>query len=310
MVDVSAYRVGLIVPTLNAGSLWADWLTAAANQTLTLQRKLVVDSASDDNTVSMAHEQGFEVLPIERKDFNHGTTRQLAAEYLADCDLLVFLTQDAVLASPDALANIIRPFATDADIAMSYGRQLPHKNAGSIGSHARLFNYPAVAQVKGKANIPQLGIKTTFCSDSFACYRRAELMAQGGFKHDLIFGEDAHIAARMVLADKKIAYVAEAAVYHSHDYTIEQDFKRYFDVGVFHAREAALLSQFGGATGEGLRFVKSELRYVLKNSPILLLSVMVRTLAKFVAYKMGKQEQRLPLWLKKRVSMHKRYWQT
>lgn len=39
----------------------------------------------------------------------------------------------------------------------------------------------------------------------------------------------------MVLAGWYNAYCAEAKVYHSHNYTILQEVRRYFDTGAFHA---------------------------------------------------------------------------
>lgn len=303
------YLVGVIVPTLNAGNLWSQWLDAVLSQTYPLHRKLVVDSSSDDDTVALAAAQGFETIVIARQDFNHGGTRQLAAEHLADCELLVFLTQDALLATPDAISLLVGAFS-NTQVSLAYGRQLPHKNAGVIGSHARIFNYSTESIIKSRADIPRMGIKTTFCSDSFACYRRSDLLAIGGFKGELILGEDAQVAARFVLTGQQIAYVADAQVYHSHDYTVAQDFKRYFDIGVFHAQEAVIFSQFGGATGEGLRFLKSELHYVGRHAPLLVLSVIIRTFAKYLAYKIGQRQHFLPLALKRRFSMHRRYWQS
>ncbi len=175
------YKVGVIVPTLNAGEQWQAWLDAVLSQTYPIHRKLVVDSASDDNTVALAAAQGFETLVIARQEFNHGGTRQMAAEHLADCELLVFLTQDALLASPDAISLLVGAFS-NAQVSLAYGRQLPHKNAGVIGSHARVFNYSTESTIKSRVDIPRMGIKTTFCSDSFACYRRSDLLAIGGFK--------------------------------------------------------------------------------------------------------------------------------
>lgn len=69
------YRVGLVVPTLNAGDSWSTWLAAVASQDYPLHRKLVVDSSSTDNTVALAVAQGFDSIIIARKDFNHGETR-------------------------------------------------------------------------------------------------------------------------------------------------------------------------------------------------------------------------------------------
>lgn len=302
-------HVGLVIPTLNAGSLWAKCLAAIAHQNYTLQRKLVVDSSSTDDTVKLAKAEGFDVLTIARSEFNHGATRQMAAEYLDDCDLIVFLTQDAILAQSDAIEKLVTVF-DNPDVALSYGRQLPHLDAQLLGAHARLFNYGQHSHYKGRAEIPSMGFKTTFCSNSFACYRRTDLLAIGGFKRDLIFGEDAQIAARLILANKKIAYVSNALVYHSHDYTLIQEFRRYFDVGVFHAKEADIFRHFGNVSGEGVRFVKSELGYVCQQRQfILVFNVIFHTLAKYMGYKIGRYERFLPLGLKRFFSMHRGYWQ-
>ncbi|HNA21801.1 MAG TPA: glycosyltransferase family A protein, partial [Agitococcus sp.] len=101
------HRVGLVVPTLNAGDMWPAWLAAVIGQNYPLHRKLVVDSSSTDNTIQLAQANGFEVLTIARIEFNHGATRQMAAEYLSDCDLVVFLTQDAILAQQDAIEKLV-----------------------------------------------------------------------------------------------------------------------------------------------------------------------------------------------------------
>ena len=48
---------------------------------------------------------------IARADFNHGTTRQQAIEqFAADADVVVFLTQDAVLTEPTSLQQLVDAF--------------------------------------------------------------------------------------------------------------------------------------------------------------------------------------------------------
>ena len=108
----------------------------------------------------------------------------------------------------------------------------------------------------------------------------------------------------MLLSGWKIAYCADAEVYHSHDYTIMEEFRRYFDTGVFHSRESWLLAKFGSPEGEGARFVKSELQYLWHNAPWLIPSAIVRSLAKYAGYQLGKREQQLPVALKCRFGMH------
>src|ERR1700734_1853574 len=121
-------RTGLVIPTLNAGGRWTECLEAISAQTVKPYRLLNIDSASTDATPSLAREAGFEVRRIEGSPGNHGATRMWAAEYLSDCDVVVFLTQDAILASPNALHELVACLA-DETFAVVYGCQLPHKYA-------------------------------------------------------------------------------------------------------------------------------------------------------------------------------------
>lgn len=300
-------KVGLIVPTLNAGEMWPQWLQALAKQTRQPDRLLLIDSSSTDHTVALARQHGFDIRVIDKAAFNHGGTRQWGVELLHDMDLIVFLTQDALLADVHAIENLLAAFA-DPAVATAYGRQLPHLNASSIAAHARLFNYPQQQQVRGLADHQRFGIKTVFTSNSFAAYRRDALMQVGGFPAHTIMNEDTFVAGLMLKTDWKIAYCADAQVFHSHDYSFMDEFKRYFDIGVFHANTSWLQQTFGGAAGEGRRFVLSELVYLLKFAPSLIPSALIRTGLKGLGYKLGLLHKHLPTALKPYLSMHKAYW--
>ena len=258
-------KVGLIVPTLNAGSLWESWLKAFEQQTRKPDTLLVIDSSSSDNTTALARAHGFDVQVIPKSDFNHGGTRQFGVNVLPGVDIIVFLTQDALLAGPDAIERLLAAFA-DERVGAAYGRQLPHRDAGPIAAHARLFNYPDESQLRCQEDRTRFGIKTVFISNSFAAYRRSALMEVSGFPVDTIMNEDTYVAGKMLVLGWKIAYCADAQVFHSHDYGFLEEFKRYFDIGVFHTQTSWLQRTFGGASGEGLRFVVSEMRYLMKHA--------------------------------------------
>jgi rhamnosyltransferase len=198
----------------------------------------------------------------------------------------------------------------DPAVATAYGRQLPHLNASLIAAHARLFNYPQQKQVRGLADHQRFGIKTVFTSNSFAAYRRDALMQVGGFPAHTIMNEDTFVAGLMLKTDWKIAYCADAQVFHSHDYGFTDEFKRYFDIGVFHANSPWLQQTFGGAAGEGRQFVLSELVYLVKFAPGLIASAIIRTGLKGLGYKLGMLHKHLPTALKPYLSMHKAYWQS
>lgn len=303
---IATDKAALCVPTLNAGKSWANWLAAWSVQRVR-PFTLAIDSGSTDATPALAAVEGLHVHTIPRASFNHGGTRQMAVGMLPDAEFLIFLTQDAILATPDAIANLLAAF-DDPQVGAVCGRQLPHRDAGPIGAHARLFNYPDAGSVKSAADIPALGIKTAFLSNSFAAYRRSALLSVGGFPRDVIFGEDMCVAARMILSGWKVAYRADAAVHHSHDYGMRQEFQRYFDIGVMHVRESWLLEKFGKPEGEGLRFIRSETAWLLQHAPHLVPSAWLRTLLKLAGYRLGKIEAGLPVWMKRRMGMLHGYW--
>ncbi|MEO6911245.1 MAG: glycosyltransferase family 2 protein [Edaphobacter sp.] len=296
----------VIIPTLNAALDWPRFSSALLS-CVSPKDVLILDSSSTDGTADLARRTGFRVHSVLQAQFNHGGTRQLAVELLPDAEILVFLTQDAILAAPDALIELLGVFA-DQSVAAAFGRQLPRPGATPIEEHARLFNYPDQSSVRTLQSREQLGFKAIFISNSFAAYRREALMAVGGFPSHVIFGEDTITAAKMLLAGWKIAYVAEAQVYHSHSYTWTQEFRRYFDIGVLHGRERWLLDEFGHAGGEGKRFVLSELRYLWPKHVLLIPSALVRTGLKLAGYRLGRMERKLSLAWKRRLSMHRGFW--
>ncbi len=306
--ESSARRVVLLVPTCNPGPLWQVFLQALKTQTLQPDRCIVIDSESTDGAPEAAQAAGHTVQRIARADFNHGTTRQRAIDqFAADADLVVLLTQDAVLAEPTALQQLLAAF-DDPTVAAAFGRQLPHANATHVAAHARLFNYPATSHTRCLGDAPAFGIKTCFLSNSFAAYRVSALREAGGFPTNVILGEDMHLAARLLKGGHTIAYQALATVYHSHNYALLAEFRRYFDTGVFHAQHHWLTQDFGGAGSEGIRFLRSEMAYLLKHAPWQLPEAVCRTALKALGYRLGLAHAALPQRMVIGLSMHKGYW--
>jgi rhamnosyltransferase len=153
-------------------------------------------------------------------------------------------------------------------------------------------------------------LKTAFLSNSFAAYRVSALREVGGFPKKVIFGEDMYVAAKFLESGYKIAYSADACVYHSHRYTILQEFSRYFDMGVFHAREPWLRQALGGAENEGLRFVISEIKYLSRHAFWLIPEAMLRTIMRYAGFRLGLMEHHISLKNKRKISMNPGYFKT
>ena len=304
---VDPASVSVVIPTLNAGPYLPALLPALAGQGLDPQQFLVIDSQSTDGSPAAFRAFGATVVEIDRRTFNHGGTRQRAVEMRPAADIVVMLTQDAIPQAADTIACLVASFA-DPQVGIAYGRQLPRASARGIERHARLMNYPTTSETRGLDDRARVGVKTVFCSDSFAAYRTTALAAVGGFPEDAFFAEDQLVAGRMLIDGWRIAYRGDAEVVHSHGYTPTEEFRRYFDVGVFHGRNRWLIDTFGRAEGEGLRFLRSELSYLLWHDPLLLPGALVRTVAKYAGYKMGARENTLSNRWKKRLSMQPSYW--
>jgi rhamnosyltransferase len=304
---VDRSQVAVVIPTVNAGELFGELSRGLRLQGFPASQILIVDSSSEDGTRELAAAEGYQVLQIDRGDFNHGGTRQLALDSVPWASVVVYLTQDAVLAAADSLDRLLAVFV-DESIAAAYGRQLPRPGAGPIEAHARSFNYPAQSSVRDFESRHALGIKATFMSNSFAAYRVSSLKEVGGFPTDVIMAEDAIVAGRLLLAGWKTAYVAEAEVYHSHGYSLAQEFQRYFDTGVYHRQEMWLRKEFGGPGGEGKRFVMSELAYLTPRHLHLVPYALVRTVSKAIGYELGFRKSVLGVGWSRKLSYHKGYW--
>lgn len=303
-------RFGLMIPTLNAEKEVADLLSSLKMQTRQPDRVLVIDSSSTDRTTDLLAQAGAEVHVIDRSTFNHGGTRMAGARMLAEnCDIVVFMTQDAILDRADSLERILAVFE-DETVASAYGRQLPHIGAKAIENFSRLFNYSDTSTRRTRADIPRIGFHAAFCSNSFSAFRISALEEVGGFPVDTILGEDALAAGDLILAGSTHCYVAEATVRHSHSYNLVQEFQRYFDIGVMHAQTPGLIENFGSPLGAGRAYVIGEQKYLLRNAPLRIPEAMLRTLLKYGAYKMGRREDRLSLVWKRRLSMHKFHWRS
>lgn len=300
-------KISVIIPTLNAEQFLANLVYSLKAQTVFPFEILLMDSSSDDTTVEIATLLGCKVCVIDRDKFDHGGTRKLASSVVSG-DILVFLTQDVVFRDTRAVEKLIQPFDSDNTIAITYGRQLPFKDADPLSYNLRLFNYPEKTLLKSIDDIPVLGIKAAFCSNSFAAYKKSILNEIGNFPENIIFGEDMYVAAKIILAGYKIAYVAEAEVYHSHNYSILQEFRRSFDNGVFHAKEKWLLDNFGTAEKEGIKFTCLLFRNIGISRPYFLLKVFFVLSAKFIGYKFGRNEKILPRWIKIYMSMNRKFW--
>jgi rhamnosyltransferase len=300
-------KVSVIVPTRNGGKYLERLFEALKEQTFRSVQILVVDSSSDDGTSSICKASGADVIQIDAKTFDHGGTRNLAASKVIG-DIMVFMTQDALFENNECLKNLISPLR-DPIVAASYGRQVPKEDANPVERFVRSFNYPPKGMIKGIDDLPTLGIKTFFFSNACSAIKKHAFKEVGGFPEKSITNEDMFLAAKLLMKGYKIAYQPDVVAYHSHNYPLTTQFKRYFDIGAFFNRNQ-WIRDLTRPEAEGIRYLKEEIIFLSANGqkswiPYALADTSVR----FLGYRIGLLEKRLPLYLKKRASRNKGFWE-
>ncbi|WP_136798301.1 glycosyltransferase family 2 protein [Desulfosediminicola ganghwensis] len=305
---VDPMNLSIIIPVCNGEKYLRSLFESLASQTLQAEEILVVDSSSTDGSVAICNDFGVDLTIIAREDFDHGGTRTMMAQK-ARGELLLFMTQDAIPKDDKAVENLVAPFADQEQLAMTYGRQLPRQDASFAAAHLRHFNYLDQSMVRRYQDRKTAGLGTIFTSNSFAAFRASALAEIGYFKDSLIFGEDTFAAGRLLQKGYIAQYVSEAVVYHSHNYKISQEFKRYFDIGVLHTVEASLFKDFGRAERKGGAYFKSGFAEIMQRRRFgLIADFSVRTAMKYLGYKAGKNFEKLPAAVVPELSLHKSWW--
>ena len=305
-------KVDVIIPTLCPGREFVSLLERLEEQSVELNRIIVMNTEKEGAPMPW-DEPGFfsrhpkvTVKSVKKEGFDHGGTRN-AGVSLSDAEIFICMTQDALPADRELVRCLTGALGQGERIAAAYARQLPKADCGRIERFTRQFNYPETSSVKGQADLARLGIKTYFCSNVCAAYRRDVFRRLGGFCCPTIFNEDMIYAAGAVKAGYEIAYAADARVFHSHNYTGRQQFARNFDLGVSHAQYPGIFSDVP-PEGEGMRLVKRTAVNLLRTCPWLLPKLVWQSGAKWLGYRMGLRYDRLPRWLVKRCSFQKGYW--
>ena len=247
-----------------------------------------------------------EVYHLAKEEFDHGGTRDRGVR-MSTADLVVCMTQDAMPADETLIEELVKPF-DDPEVWAAYARQLPNEDCREVEKYTRSFNYPEQSMVKTKEDLERLGIKTFFCSNVCAAWRREKYLELGGFVKHTIFNEDMILAGTMIKQGGKIAYCAKAKVIHSHNYSAFQQFHRNFDLAVSQTMYPEV---FGGirSESEGIKLVKKSLSYCIKiGKPWLMIQVVTQSAGKLLGYKMGQRYRSLPMWLILRCTMSPSFW--
>ncbi len=257
-------------------------------------------------TQFLKEHRNVEVRHLSKREFDHGRTRREAVKR-CQSEIFVMMTQDAMPVDDRLLERLAAGLGPG--VAVAYARQLPKDDCGEIERYTRQFNYPDKSRVKSYQDLEELGIKTFFCSNVCAAYRRDIYEELGGFVRHTIFNEDMIYASGAIRKGYKIAYVAEAEVVHSHHYTNGQQFRRNFDLGVSQADHPEVFEDVPSES-EGVRMVLQTARHLLRKGKAgEIFRLFSQSVCKYAGYFLGKRYRKLPRKWILAFTDNKDYWQ-
>ena len=223
----------VVIPTLNPGSELAEVLDRLERQEGCPPFEiLVIDSGSHDGTRRLLNQRGIRHRVIDRRDFNHGLTRNFGIRE-ARGKVVALLSQDA-LPEPCWLAGLVAAFV-DPEVAGAYSRQVPRPKASQFvekqlsrwpasGTEPRSQEIPSLARFSRLSLEDQLAM---LCFDNVSSAVRRSVALAIPFRA-LPFGEDRDWSYRVQAAGYAIRFCPASVVIHSHERSSWYQLRRTF----------------------------------------------------------------------------------
>lgn len=305
-------KIDVIIPVYRPGKELFALLDAIEAQTLPVNRIILMNTEKSyfdelvRGTDFEARYPNARVYHLARREFDHGGTRHRAVQ-CSDGDVFVCMTQDAMPVDRHLLERLTARLS--GDVGAAYARQLPGNEASEFERISRSFNYPENSRLKSAADLEALGVKTFFCSNVCAAYRRDVYEELGGFVRHTIFNEDMIYAAGLVRAGYSIAYEAQARVVHAHNYTNLQQLRRNFDLGVSQAEHPEVFAAVRSES-EGKRLISAAWKYLKSKKRLYKFpGFCVQCCFKYTGFLLGKNYARLPRGWVLRLTSNREYWE-
>jgi lipopolysaccharide/colanic/teichoic acid biosynthesis glycosyltransferase/glycosyltransferase involved in cell wall biosynthesis len=219
--------ISVIVPAYNAASTLEMCLRALNHQTIPRDQYevIVVDDGSTDETVSIAEAAGVRVI---RQAHRRGPAAARNTGVAVACGELVLFTDADCEPAPDWIEQLSAPFL-DAEVVGAKGVYRTHQREWT----ARFVQVEYQDKYDRLARQSRIDFVDTYS----AAYCRHVFLENGGF--DPVFStasvEDQEFSFRLAQKGYRLVFVPTAVVYHQHDRTIGEYFRRKFGIGYWKA---------------------------------------------------------------------------
>jgi rhamnosyltransferase len=266
---------------------------------------ILIDSGSTDGTVDIVAAYDVRLHQIPPEEFGHGRTRNLGAR-MSQAPVLVFLNADAAHTGQSWLRGLISELEPP-EVAGVYGRQIAREDAYPMERFFLDYWYGPRRRVQ-RLEDGRLDVDNVFFS-TVNCAMKRTLWEAFPFDETIVMTEDQVWSRQALEAGHTLIYAPDLAVVHSHNYTLKQAFKRFFDAG--WSAEASFMP---GKRGSGLALARRTLAYPLREMAYLVRArefrwipyAVVYETTKLVAVIAGRFHRLLPMRLKTALSANYR----
>ena len=316
-------RPDVIIPVYKADKKLERMLSMLLQQTIRPAKIIMMNTEAEGFTVKDLRERvervaakndakglaavEIKIARVEKKDYDHGGTRNLAVKKYSDAPFFLCMTQDVIPTDVFLIERLMQCFKEE-EVGAAYARQMAEEYAGFTERYLRLHNYPAESVKKTAADKERLGIKTYMISNACAMYRRSRYDELGGFVTDTIFNEDMIYGASLIETGGAICYCAKASVYHTHNYGLKAQFKRSFDLAVSQAEYPEVFHKVSSEK-EGIRYVKGATEYCISQKRFGDLIVFLGdAVVRYIGFFLGKHYKSLPESMVLNCTLQPAYW--
>jgi rhamnosyltransferase len=302
--------ISIVIPVRNEAQNLGRCLDGIRSQAIAEEVEIVVvDSGSTDGSVEIARSWGARVHEIPPHEFNHGGSRNLGAS-LSRGELLAFITGDAYPVDDRWLERLTRSLREEPDVAGVYGAQLPHAGARPPECYFLNFLYGTSPRRQHARGHEELSMDTTLFSNVNAAMHR-HIWERFPFAGDIVMSEDQEWSRRVLLAGYTIAYEPDAAVRHSHNYTLVGAFRRFFDSGASSERAYMTRDKHSARVlrASAIRYARGELAWLWRTGQARWIPyATLYESAKMLGLLLGTKHHRLPLRVKRQMSGLPGHW--
>ncbi|WP_200932147.1 glycosyltransferase family 2 protein [Pseudorhodoferax sp. Leaf265] len=226
--------VTIVIVNWNSGALLRECLAHCLRQTVPADAILVVDNASQDNSLDGVDAlPGVTVMPMERNlGFAAANNRAIAQ---CTTDWVLLLNPDA-FAEPGWMAALLAAAAERPNVVAFGSRQMQHGKPGildGIGDSYYISGQILRDRYQQPCRPEDLVAREIFSPCAAAAMYRLDAVRQcGGFDEDFFcYAEDVDLGFRLRLAGHSSWYVPDAVVWHMGSATVggqHSDFATYY----------------------------------------------------------------------------------